>query len=280
MSKFGRFQVPESPDALARLHFHDPATTLREVDHEPNVGVLDQEDLTTQGIYCSEFIPGVTINPVALGSCTCNTLTEALSRILAEEQWIRALCAAIGQGAAGPASFTDTVGAERGAIGFYHKVTDQTGESSSEWPPTDCGSSGPYLYEYALAQGLIKTEEIAVPGSAESIVSLMQSDGLLVGLPFLNAWMNPGANGIVDGNGSLSTLKAQIREGVAGGHELYFSAIEQLTLDRLDRVVPEKTIVRFRNHWTKSWGDNGSGRFHLSTIVALSTAIDLRQFAA
>lgn len=43
MSKFGRFQVAEPHSALLRTHLHSGGA-LREVDWEPKIGVLDQED--------------------------------------------------------------------------------------------------------------------------------------------------------------------------------------------------------------------------------------------
>ena len=67
---------------------------------------------------------------------------------------------------------------------------------------------------------------------ADNICSLLQTGGLLVGQPFLNAWMTPNAQGFIDGNGSASELEAQIRQGVAGGHETFLSAIEHIALNR------------------------------------------------
>lgn len=277
MSKFGRYQAPESPSALLRLHFHDGTAKLKEADHEPKLSVLDQEDLLEQGIRCSEFIQGAQ-DADALGSCTANATTVALSNLLELPQWNEFVYGTryprLPEGLTSP--YADTVGAEKAAIRFYHGCTDQTADTATEWPPTDCGSSGPYVYQYALSQGLIRTEAIAQ--GAENIVSLMQTDGVLVGLPFLATWMDPPSNGVVDGDGSIQTLEANLQEGVAGGHEIYFSAVEKLTLDHAGRVIPQLTVVRFRNSWTKSWGDNGSGRFHLSTILALGSHVDVRQF--
>jgi hypothetical protein len=264
-TKLGRYPVADPPSALNRLHFH-LGEQLKEVDHEPRIAVLDQEDLLAQGIRCSQFIPGAG-DPDALGSCTANSVMEHFSTIFPERVFLSYL---------GASSFQDTVGVEKAAIRFYHACTDQTGSASTEWPPTDCGSSGPYLYKEARAQGLISTEAIA--HGAQNIVSLMQRNGVIVGLPWLQAWFEPDAGGFVDGNGSLATLQQQIALGVAGGHEIHFSAIEKLAVTSTGRVIPEKTVIRFRNHWTRSWGDNGSGRFHLSTIVALGNQVDVRQF--
>lgn len=274
-TKLGRFHTPEPPSAIRRLHFHQGAP-LKPVDHEPGCAVLDQEDLLAQGIQCSRFIAGAG-NPDALGSCTCNTLVEALSRLLTRQALIEHANQLLGLRL--PSShpiLEDTRTLEMLAIGLYHRITDQTGSTASEWPPTDCGSSGPYLYQYALANRLIATERIA--HGAQSICSLMQTDGLLVGLPWLQAWFEPDTAGFIDGDGSVAALQAAIDSGVAGGHEIYFAAVEKLTVHTLTGLVdPFKTVIRFRNHWG-NWADNGDGRVHLSTIVALGNQVDLRQF--
>jgi hypothetical protein len=267
-TKFGRYQVAESPMALLDTHIHDGATLLKEVDWEPKNAVLDQEDLLKQGIRVSQFIPGAT-DVDALGSCTANANTSALANLLDEADYLKY---------ANASSYDDTVNLEKFAISFYHGCTDQTGDTGQEWPPTDCGSSGPYVVQWNIHNGYCGGAKIA--SGADNIVSLMQSGGLLVGQPFLNAWMQPDSNGFVDGNGSLSTLKAQIREGVAGGHETYVSAIEKLALHPTGHVDPSKTVLRVRNSWTKSWGDNGSYLIHLSTYIAFGANCDFRQLVA
>ena len=274
-SKLGRYQAPEPLSALERLHFHWPGkVTLKTVDHEPKVAVLDQEDLLAQGIRCSTFIPGAT-DVDELGSCTANTVIEALSRLLSTQAFVNLL--AIGP-FAGSKAYNDTVSAEKAAIRFYHGCTDLTDNSASEWPPTDCGSSGPYIEKYAQHLGLIKTAKIA--HGADNIVSLMQSDGLLLGMPWFNAMFEPDASAFIDGNGTASAIQAIVNSGVAGGHEIYLSAIEKLVVLPTGHVDPFKSTCRIRNHWTRSWGDEGSGRLHLSTLVALGGSIDTRQFIA
>lgn len=264
---YGRYQVPEAPSALARLHIHD-GRPLHTVDWEPKVGVLDQSDLLAQGIHCSEFIPGAG-DPDALGSCTANASVSALSNLLGEEEFLTAV---------GASSYSDVVSAEEWAISFYHRCTDQTGDPSQEWPPTDCGSSGPYIVSELQAMKLAGGDRIA--HGADSIVSLMQDGGLLLGSPWLNDWETPGQDGFIDGDGSASTLEGQIRNGVAGGHETYLSAVEKLALTETGKVDPHATVLRGRNSWTPSWGDNGSYRIHLSTLVMLGHYCDLRLLVA
>jgi hypothetical protein len=252
---------------MRRLHLYSGAP-LTEVDHEPKIAVLDQEDLIAQGIDTSVLIPGAQ-KVDALGSCTANGFESALSNVLSLEAYLAYSKAA---------SYDDTMRIEKAAISFYHGCTDQTGDPTQEWPPTDCGSSGPYVVEYAQKLGLIGGDQIA--SGAQNIVSMLQADGILQGTPFLNAWMDPPAGAIVDGDGSASTIQAQIASGVAGGHETYISAIVKLTLSATGLVDPENTIVRVRNSWTKSWGDNGSFYLHLSSLVALGQYSDFRQLVA
>lgn len=263
-SSYGRYAAPEAPSSLLRMHFH-AGQPLCGVDHEPKLGVLDQEDLFSQGINTAQLIPGAR-RVDALGSCTANATTVALSNILPEDQFLK-LIDGIG--------YNSVVAAEEWAVGFYHACTSQTADPATEWPPTDCGSSGPYIVAECQRLGLAAGDEIA--SGAQNIVSLMQSDGLLAGIPFLAAWERPDRSGFVDGDGSLATLEAQIRKGVAGGHEIYLSAVEKLTLTETGLVVPEQTVIRFRNSWGRAWGSSGSGRFHLSTLVALGAHADFRQ---
>lgn len=276
MSKFGRYQVAEPPASLARTHIHDPSVTLKEVDWEPKLAVLDQEDLLAQGIHVSQYIPGATTDVDALGSCTANATTAALSTILSESDFAAYVEAMSGTAPSDP--YNDTVTAEKAAIGFYYRCTHQTGDPSQEWPPTDCGSTGLYCFDECSRLGYLKSEKIA--HGATNIVSLLQQGALIVGQPFLNAWMHPGANAMIDGDGSAQTLQQQLSQGVAGGHETVLTAIEQLTTLPSGQVDPSNTIIRFRNSWTKSWGDNGSYRAHLSTYVSLGSHCDYRLLIA
>jgi hypothetical protein len=269
MAKFGRYQVAETHSSLRRLHIRDMSVnTLKPVDWEPPIAVLDQEDLLAQGINTSVLIPGAA-EVDELGSCTSQANTSALSVALPRQTFFSVT---------GVTSYEDTKGLEEFSIVFYHDCTDQTGDPSQEWPPTDCGSSGPYVVELDQRRGYVTTERIA--SGADNIVSMMQTvGGALLGQPFLNDWMEPGADGFVDGNGSLATVQGQIARGVAGGHETYISAIEKLVLYPQSVIVnPWKTIIRLRNSWTRSWGDNGSYRMHLSTIShILAPYCDVRQ---
>lgn len=275
-TKFGRYQVAEPLSALDRTHFYTGAP-LKEVDFEPAVGVLDQEDLPAQGILTSELVPGCATNLPALGSCTANTTIECVSNLVAGDAAFAAACQVIG--AQGVTGFSDVVGAEKAAILFYHQATDLTGSTSTEWPPTDCGSSGPFMAQMLQKLGLTSGEKVGAH-TAEDLVSLMQDGNVAWGTPWFNAWMDPPADNFLDGNGSTSAIEKSIRSGVAGGHEITESAIEKLVLTATGKVEAEKTVLRIRNHWTRSWADAGSCYVHLSTWLALGSHGDFRRFLA
>ena len=259
---YGRNHVAEPMSSLLRIHRHD-GRPLKPVDHEPKIPVLNQENLISQGIDTSTLVPGAkTVD--ALGSCVANASTAALSTTLPDYRLARI---GIDQ---------DPVLDEKFAIELYHQLTDATGDPATEWPPTDCGSSGLAACSYLEQQGLIAGHKIA--HSATDIVSLMQDGGLIVGQPYLNVWEQPNSAGFIDGDGGLGALAVALRYGVAGGHETFWSAIEDLHFDVLGRVDADKTIIRFRNSWSSSWADHGSARAHLSTFVALAHWCDFRQF--
>lgn len=265
-TKFGRYHVAE-PLRAETLHLFR-GEPLTEVDHEPPIPVLDQEDLFDQGIHTSQLVPGAR-DVDALGSCTCNAGTVSLAQRLLSGHGVDAVTAA-------GISMTDAVVNEEFAIKLYHAVTNQTGDPAQEWPPTDCGSTGLYVCHELEKQGLIRGHKSA--HDVHGMVSLLQTGTVIMGAPWFNAWMEPDSNGFVDGDGSMEALQAALDSGVAGGHETCVSAAERLAFTETGILDAQASYVRVRNSWSANWGDKGSYRIHLSTLNWLAGHIDWKQF--
>ena len=262
-TKFGRYSCAE-PMRFDVVHT-DPGAPLKTVDHEPPIPVLDQEDLFNQYIDTSAIIPGAQkVN--ALGSCTANATAVSLGQMLT----------AAGRPLPAGLSAANAVMSDEWAIRFYHACTDQTGDPAQEWPPTDCGSTGLYCCHELMKQGLAGSYKTA--SGAQNIASLLQSGTVIQGTPYFNAWMEPGPDAFLDGDGSPEAFQAAINSGVAGGHETCITALEKLAVTETGQVIPEKCVVRVRNSWSASWGDSGSFRLHLSTLQMLGSNADFKQF--
>jgi len=264
-TKFGRYAVAEPFRAETFHLFKGDATTLKTVDHEPPIPVLDQEDLLAQGIHTSRIVRGAP-DVDALGSCTCQAGTASLS------ERVQAATGALPRGL----SVSGGPGNEKYAIELYHAVTDQTGDPSQEWPPTDCGSTGLYVCQELIHQGLVKSYLSA--SDIHSLVSLLQAGTVIMGAPWFNSWMRPGADAFVDGDGSVYAFEQAMRSGVAGGHETCIAAVETLAFNSLGMIDPDKSTLRVRNSWSAAWGDHGSYRIHLSTLQLLGGNADFKQF--
>lgn len=260
----GRYHVAEPISLLLNRHLHD-GSELKTVDHEPPLGVLDQEDLLKQGIKTSQLIPGAT-DVDELGSCVFNATTGHLSQMMPQDAYFKLV---------GISDYSDTVNAEKFAIQLYHATTDLTGDPTQEWPPTDCGSTGLFVCKRLESTGVIKNHLTAV--GADNIVSLLQNGSLILGQPWFEAGFEPNSDGFIDGDGSQNDVLALINSGVAGGHETIITAVEELGYNPDGSVDGSKTVLRCRNSWDSSWGDKGSYRYHLSTLVYFGGYVDMRQ---
>lgn len=269
-TKFGRYAVAEPP-RFDLFHHARPAVTT--VDHEPPIGVLDQEDLLAQGIHVSALVPGAP-DADALGSCTCNAGTVSLAeRLYAASRDPHALVNAgimpeTDEYTGGDPRVAATHN-EQFAIRLYHDVTSQAGDPAQEWPPTDCGSTGLHVCTTLERRGVARAHRVAT--SVEAALSLLQDGTVMMGAPWFNAWMEPDEHGFVDGDGTPDDLERAMSSGVAGGHETCLTAIEAASADLLS------VVIRVRNSWSASWGDHGSYRVHASTLRMLGSHCDYKQ---
>jgi len=267
-TKFGRIQSPP-PMQLHRLHVAAEPAALREVSHALALPTLDQEDFGAQGIDVTKLVPGAQPTD-ALGSCTCEAGTAHIA-----ERWTAAGKDLDGLDLFGiTLSATDSKADQEAAILLYHAVTDQTGDPSSEWPPTDCGSSGYYVCTELERLKLASTYKTG--SGVLGALSLLQSGTVMQGFPWLNAWMSTDADGFIDGDGSYDAFMAALESGVAGGHETLEVGIPQLAVSGA-QVDLQNTVIECLNSWSTAFGINGRYRVHASTLNYLGSYADFKQ---
>ncbi|MFF1284310.1 hypothetical protein ACFVY4_26660 [Streptomyces sp. NPDC058299] len=256
--RLGRYQRLDAR-SLNYLHRHDPATVLRPVRHEIPIPILDQSDLDVQGIDTRVLVPGAR-RVKALGSCTANAGTAALAFLLGLDGLARVGLSAI-----------DPVACERFAICLYHEETVDDG-LPGEWPPDDKGSSGLGLARALKKRGLIGGYSHAT--TADDLCSLLQHGPVLIGTPWFQAWFQPDTDGFIDSGDWVDSTPA-------GGHEVLAIGLDEVAQDAAGHVMPEKTVIRLRNSWSRSWGPlGGEFRLRLSTYVMLRRYIDAIQLRA
>jgi hypothetical protein len=242
------------------LAYRRPYTgeTIHPADHEPNLPVLDQEDLLGQGIRLSELYAGMPDLP-ALGSCGGNSGTEVAASLLDADE-------ALAKGLA----TTDAVAAEKFAIGVYADATRRDQWHDQAFPSDDCGTSGLAIAKVLKSRGIC--EQYATATTAEEFARDLGQGAALYGTPWFEAWFEP-----VGTDALLDDIKGWERSPVAGGHLVTATALERVAFDKTGRLDPAGTIVRFRNHWTASWGDNGSFRMSLALYNATRDQVDIIQ---
>lgn len=230
---------------------------LHIADWEPRIPVLDQQNLTAQGIQTSELYPGED-NVDALGSCTGNAGTALLSVLLDRDT-----------AAAAGLDIASAVAAEEFAIGLYSDATRADTWQDQSWPHTDCGSSGLGVAKVLRNRGLV--DQYGHATTAEELCTLLQTGPVLAGIPWYNAWFD------AEGSARLDDIPDWEASGLAGGHEICVTALEAVALDESGRLVPERTILRARNSWGPGWGDGGSFHFSLALYTHLRDQIDIVQ---
>jgi hypothetical protein len=270
-TKFGQIAVAETL-RFDLLEFHD-GSPLKQVTHAIPIPVLDQEDLHAQGIQVTQLVQGAQ-DADALGSCTCNTGTAHIAeRWAAAGKDITELKLSSGTGEISM-SASDAKADEEFAIVLYHLVTDQTGQTSQEWPPTDCGSTGLYVCQELISQGFATSYKSAA--NVAGALSLLQAGTVMMGGPWFNSWMNPDSNGFVDGDGSYAAIQAAVKSGVAGGHETLLRGIEQISQAADGTVDLASTVLRVRNSWSTQFAQDGDYLIHASTLNHFARHFDYK----
>lgn len=253
--KLGRHQVLD-PLSLA---YHRPyaGEAILPADWEPKVPVLDQSDLIEQGIRTSELYPGLGDLP-ALGSCGGNTGAEIASVLLDEDE-----------AAAHGLDLDDAVAAEKFAIGIYSDATSRDQWHDLQFPSSDCGTSGLAISKVLRTRGIC--DQYGIAKTAQELARDLGQGPIAYGTPWYQAWFEPTASALLD------DITGWEKSPVAGGHLITATALETVVYGKDGALDLGRTIVRLRNHWTSSWGDNGSFRITLALYQRLRSQTDLHQ---
>lgn len=240
--------------AYRRRYAGDP---LRPVEWAPKVPVLDQQNLTAQGILTSALFEGVD-DVDALGSCTGNAATALVSVLHNAD-------ALAGAGL----DVADAAAAEAWAIGLYSDATHRDQWNEYSWPASDCGSSGLGVAKALRTRGLI--DQYGHATTAEELCMLLQNGPVLMGLSWYSAFSDPGPGGFIDADPMWSSSPLE------GGHEVCITALEDVVEDASGGLDYTRTILRARNSWSRSWGDQGEFRMSLDLYQRLRSGIDVVQ---
>lgn len=208
---------------------------LKPAVHSPGIPVLDQG---------------------SLGSCTGNAGTY----LYAEQLGVRRPMASLaGDALSEVAADLD----EKFAVELYHEATLNDPFPGS-YPPDDTGSSALGVCKALKAASKIAGYRWAT--TLHGFATLLQSGGVIMGLPWYEAFFNPDPAGFIDGVGWASSP-------IAGGHELYVSS-----LLNWNPINPGASAIEFWNSWGPNWGLSGRGRMRLATYASLKGQIDVAQF--
>lgn len=244
------------PRSLAYRRAYD-GQPLRATAWEPRIPVLDQQNLLSQGLRTADTYR-LDHEVDALASCTGNAATALISILLDKQQ-----CAAAGL------DTTDTSAGQEWAIGLYAQATLMDQWHDAAWPSQDCGSSGLAVAKALKARGLV--DQYGHATTAEELCALLQTGPVLMGLPWRSAFtQTDDRDGFVDADPNWADSPLE------GGHEVCVIALDAVAFE-FGRLLPEHTVLRFRNSWSSTWADRGDGRMRLSTYLALRDQIDLVQ---
>lgn len=156
----------------------------------------------------------------------------------------------------------DAQAAERFAIDLYSAATEVDAFAGT-YPPDDTGSSGLAICKVLKDRGTISGFRFA--RTAHGFVRLLQGGPVLQGMPWYNAFFQPGSDAFIDSDPHWSS------SGVAGGHEVEALGIELDTTDVFD------SVITYANSWGPGWGDSGRFRMRLRTYEQLDH-VDLKQY--
>ncbi|WP_405187319.1 hypothetical protein OG582_40275 (plasmid) [Streptomyces anulatus] len=250
----GRHQVLD-PRSLAYRRPYD-GQPLRATAWEPRLPVLDQTRLLSQGVHTAEAY-GLESDADALASCTGNAATALLSILLTPEQ-----------AHAADLNLSDAAMAQHFAIGLYADATTCDQWSDLAWPDQDVGSSGLGVAKAMRSRGLI--DQYGHATTAEELCTLLQTGPVLLGIPWHAEFSEPDLDGFIDADPAWAASPLE------GGHEVCVTALEAVALDD-GTLMPEHSILRFRNSHGAAWGDHGDGRLRLSTYLAIRDQADVIQ---
>jgi hypothetical protein len=216
-----------------------------------------EPELAVARIKPAEYVcPLPILNQGNLGSCTGHAGAEALAALYPTNFADLVL--------AGHKLGNDAEVSHQFALEVYHQAT-QNDPWEGVYPPEDTGSSGLAVCRSLKKGGLIGRYTWSL--TLHAIALGFQRRGHIIGMPWLNAMFEPDNDGFIDHD------PRWLDSGVAGGHEIYWEALEAW-----DDHDPAKVIFRFRQSWGGSWGDAGYGRMRGSSYVALQSQIDVKQF--
>ncbi len=236
-----------------------PSTTaVKPVEWLPKAPVLDQQNLLAQGIHTSSMFLGVP-DVDALGSCTANAATCLVS-VLHTPQALDTACLDV----------TDAAAAQAWAINLYSDATHRDQWNDLAWPHSDCGSSGLGVAKALHGRGLI--DHYVHATTAEELCALLQDGPVLMGAPWYDAWFEPTSTTAL-----LDDIPHWDTSPLAGGHEVCITALETVTALPDGGLDYARTILRARNSWSPSWGDQGEFRLSLALYQKLRDQIDLVQ---
>jgi hypothetical protein len=255
--QLGRHMVLD-PRSLAYVRPYTGDRAILPVEWAPKAPVLDQQNLLAQQIHTSQLFDGVP-DVDALGSCTANAATCLIS----------VLHTADNLSAAG-LDVTDPAAAETWALHLYSDATHQDQWLQYTWPTVDSGSSGLGVAKALHARGLIHRYRHAT--TAEGLCVLLQSGPVLMGMPWYDGFFSPAGSSAL-----LDDIPDWNSSPVVGGHEVCITALEDVAVAEEGGLDYERTILRARNSWGPSWGDQGEFRLSLALYQALRSEIDLVQ---